>query len=587
MKKIIFYILFLLPFLGYSQTYWTGAVDTDWNTAGNWSAGVPNSSTAAVVASCSTCPILTSNVVTGGLTVEGGGNLNIGTYTVTVYGLYWMSWGNLTSNGGVIDANRTGNVQNSQFYGNLTLRINSAGTNNYLGGMGGNNTYHNDFTLEAHTGDWTTFEIGRGFVDTYKGKTIISNVGKGWLVVVDANNSYNSPTVFEDDVEFRNVHTDEGHLQICLNGGKIRCLKKARFFDNTNSFNSYIWLGNAQFDDETEVDTRKAHISLGGCLYKEDFILKNREGALVELSWSNFEEAADFVIPPSVPFLYGDLRMSYSSFYGSASTAPLNIQLGSTSSPTSYRPNTLVKLAYMWSINRELNLQADYIHYQNSTFHKATTMKRIGLTGTPPSGYIGGGVCPGFSRFEGTIKFHNEFGDHWVLGGYGPDVFKSDAEFIQGNNPWGALRASYSGSTTYEGNIRMSTHPASYNGIVWGENTGFSTLISGKTVSVDQFGYGLLTLSRFTQLGATTPQTINMGTGAVQFYESKFESPLQVTTSRIGIGKSTFFNASFTKTGSGADGCEGQNIFKKKVHIKNQSTGSIVFYNQNSKVNAP
>ena len=44
-----------------AQTTWTGKVSSDWNNAGNWTAGVPNTSTDVIIpANCTTYPVLTS-----------------------------------------------------------------------------------------------------------------------------------------------------------------------------------------------------------------------------------------------------------------------------------------------------------------------------------------------------------------------------------------------------------------------------------------------------------------------------------------------------------------------------------------------
>jgi hypothetical protein len=37
-----------LPFIGFGQSTWNGSASTDWNTAGNWSAGVPSGADAII-----------------------------------------------------------------------------------------------------------------------------------------------------------------------------------------------------------------------------------------------------------------------------------------------------------------------------------------------------------------------------------------------------------------------------------------------------------------------------------------------------------------------------------------------------------
>jgi hypothetical protein len=43
--------------LAAQTTTWTGAISTDWNIAGNWSAGVPGSGDSVVIAPASRMPV--------------------------------------------------------------------------------------------------------------------------------------------------------------------------------------------------------------------------------------------------------------------------------------------------------------------------------------------------------------------------------------------------------------------------------------------------------------------------------------------------------------------------------------------------
>ena len=68
-----------------AQTTWTGKVSSDWNNAGNWTAGVPNTSTDVIIpANCTTYPVLTSGNACCNIYMAAGarlGNQHLLTYT--------------------------------------------------------------------------------------------------------------------------------------------------------------------------------------------------------------------------------------------------------------------------------------------------------------------------------------------------------------------------------------------------------------------------------------------------------------------------------------------------------------------------
>ena len=587
-KSLLFCLLMSLSFGGFAQS-WTGAVSTAWNNAGNWDAGgVPTASSSPYIGSCTTCPQLNGHTTVASITVEGG-KLNIGANTLNVNGVFAMNGGELTANNGVVNANRVGAFVYSTFNGIWTLKINSAGTNNYLGAMGGGNTFNNDFVLEANTGDWTTFSVANSFGDIYKGKTTLKNTGQGWLMI--ASNS-SSNTVFQQDVDFINANATEGKIQIGVYGGKIQCNKKAQLIDNTDSPFSYIDVSEALFADEVMIETKKAAITIGQqgtTTFKKKLSVSNSGNARIALGSAGggvvFEKEADVVFLMAMK--KGQLLLQQFDFQGDNATPPLNLVLSATE-PDIDRPNTLIRLGYWGTFNRVVNVEADYIQYNLITFKKQTNLKRTGITSAVPNGFIGYGLCPGSSVFEDNITFNNNYGDDWILGAYNADVFKKNANFIHGNNAYGALRPSYSGNTTYEGNIEISMPNAGANGIVWGENGGTSTLVAGKTLSVGSFGNGWMGLANFTQLGTGTAHNLNFGAMSLWFNNCQFQSPLTLSAARLTLSNSTFFDSFFTKTGNGIDNSLGVNVFKKKIRFKNQApNGEIRFINQNSTVINP
>ena len=76
-NKIIFFaILFAFVKLVNAQTNWTGNVDSDWDDAGNWSAGIPDASDAVTIPDVTNDPVINiPGAVCGALTIESSGLL--------------------------------------------------------------------------------------------------------------------------------------------------------------------------------------------------------------------------------------------------------------------------------------------------------------------------------------------------------------------------------------------------------------------------------------------------------------------------------------------------------------------------------
>ncbi|MFD1552282.1 hypothetical protein DNU06_11385 [Putridiphycobacter roseus] len=99
--------------IGIQKTYWEGLVSNNWNDAGNWSNGLPSSTTKAFINGLSTNqPVVNGVASCAGLTIGQNNSLNIiGTDTFKVFGA-WV-------NEGVF----TGNVSNVAFNSNCANAI--------------------------------------------------------------------------------------------------------------------------------------------------------------------------------------------------------------------------------------------------------------------------------------------------------------------------------------------------------------------------------------------------------------------------------------------------------------------------------
>jgi hypothetical protein len=99
---VLYFFLLITPL--YAQTTWTGAFSTDWNTAGNWSSGVPTPTTAVTINASTNNPILPANTTIGSLTLNNNANLNLNGFTLQVNGNF------LTQNSATPKTIRNGNI---------------------------------------------------------------------------------------------------------------------------------------------------------------------------------------------------------------------------------------------------------------------------------------------------------------------------------------------------------------------------------------------------------------------------------------------------------------------------------------------
>ncbi|MFL2588983.1 MAG: beta strand repeat-containing protein, partial [Parvicellaceae bacterium] len=112
LSKIIFFaLLFAFVNLVNAQTNWTGNVDSDWDDAGNWSAGIPDASDAVTIPDVTNDPVINiPGAVCGALTIESSGLLtsNNGSNDLTATSIDLQSGGQISiTNGEVQSGNFT------------------------------------------------------------------------------------------------------------------------------------------------------------------------------------------------------------------------------------------------------------------------------------------------------------------------------------------------------------------------------------------------------------------------------------------------------------------------------------------------
>lgn len=92
------------------DTSWTGAAaDGNWFTSGNWSAGIPTTSTGACLPTGSTAHITGSGAVAGSLSIAVGALLSVDITGCGVVSAYLTLYGD-SANAGVVDLNNIGDA---------------------------------------------------------------------------------------------------------------------------------------------------------------------------------------------------------------------------------------------------------------------------------------------------------------------------------------------------------------------------------------------------------------------------------------------------------------------------------------------
>ena len=105
--------------------YWTGATNSTWTTTTNWAGGVvPPNGAQVTIGTTGSTPILTSNISVGGLFMNSGTKLNIGSATLTIEGP-------ISATGATITGSATANIVINGIAGSHAFANKSVGTLNF------------------------------------------------------------------------------------------------------------------------------------------------------------------------------------------------------------------------------------------------------------------------------------------------------------------------------------------------------------------------------------------------------------------------------------------------------------------------
>jgi hypothetical protein len=193
-----------------SSTYWTGAVSTAWNTAGNWNGGVPTSTINCFINSAVRNPIITTAAVcksvtigTGNLTINNPGDLSVygsfansGTFTQNSRPLILRDNGVTPVSQSISSSTMLDSLQfNKTAGGSVTIDSSTLNVNSALSMVGGSNfnliippnktlSTTGGFTLTAGS---LTIQSG-GILEIGSGQTFTLNGGS--LITTGTNDAY-------------------------------------------------------------------------------------------------------------------------------------------------------------------------------------------------------------------------------------------------------------------------------------------------------------------------------------------------------------------------------------------------------------
>jgi len=184
----------------FAQTTWTGATNTDWNTAANWSAGLPDADDHVTIPDVANDPIIggTTNAVAKSVHVQTGASLTINTGGgLTLSGIFLVSgdmFNQILKNEGTVS--NSGSLILSSTTETSTYGLNNEGTfNNELGGQVTINFWTGSAIQNAEDGTFTNkanISIGAttGLAVGISNEGIFNNESGGEITVDQTTSSH-------------------------------------------------------------------------------------------------------------------------------------------------------------------------------------------------------------------------------------------------------------------------------------------------------------------------------------------------------------------------------------------------------------
>ena len=203
LKLFITTVLVFSSILVNAQTTWNGSANSNWNDAANWSSGLPNTTTAAIIPAAGTVtnwPKLNVDANIAALTMGEGSSMDVNGFFITIYS------GGLNLNGGTVPIT----ITNSSSVTNIAFTSATGSTGNWLIG----NVIFMDQVVYSIMGTGIFYDGNTGGATVYKKDVsyIIQNTGNAFICTY-------FPNVYEGNVGvIRNAATSTSITNIFVSG---------------------------------------------------------------------------------------------------------------------------------------------------------------------------------------------------------------------------------------------------------------------------------------------------------------------------------------------------------------------------------
>jgi hypothetical protein len=238
MRNIYLLITAILLGLSASAQTWTGATNTDWNTASNWSpAAVPISTGNVIIpGSLGNYPVLATNVTINSINMQAGSKLDFNGHTLDILSVNTYNYfiGASLNNSNVntdIVINITGGVGYTNYLRSMTtndnITFNLSGGSTFFDADGGGtaNTYNGNVTFNISSG--LTFYLSHLAASQYKGDlTINRTITGGPSILFNAGGNVSGNFRFTNNLDgavvlgnLSNITDVTGKVDITVNQG--------------------------------------------------------------------------------------------------------------------------------------------------------------------------------------------------------------------------------------------------------------------------------------------------------------------------------------------------------------------------------
>ncbi|MEX1188941.1 MAG: T9SS type A sorting domain-containing protein [Bacteroidia bacterium] len=516
---------------------------------------------------------LGGNTFTGASTVSnsGSGDLILGVSNPDNF-LSTASFSN-TGSGTIFVANV---ASGTLFSNNIDVSSTGSSKGVRFGQSGGTAVLSSGRTISIGAGDFTAGSLRlRGFVQsgaTAQTLDVTSGIAQLYL---ESGTVFNGDITFSFPQVFLNGFTANGAANITKNGAADNSGSGGNTFASTtsltNSGSGRLRLGNVSPDafngQLTLTSSGSSSIQLAygatGTTLSGNVII-NSTGASSGILFG--ENGGTSTLADTRTISIGGSGFSSGSLSLRGFT-----QTGSTAQTlTTFSSTTTLICGSGTTFNGAVTFSSPNLQLNGSTFNSTASLTKNGT---------GGDVSSGGNTFEGNVTIINSGDGELLLANTDPDIF--NGQLTVENTGTDVINFAYASiGNEFNENIEVSC-TGTGGGIRFGQNSGTSTLASGKTITIGVGGFdsGDLRIANFTQEG-TTSQTLTSFSNNVEVYleeNTTFNGNLIVSAPGMYLNGVTFNGTvSVTKSGTGFNLSNGGNVFNGVTTITNTGSGTFI-----------